>query len=130
METNHFNGLTEAEHERLSIMMEECGEVVGIIGKILRHGYNNHHPDDLNKVTNRELLEKELGDVLCSMFFMQNNNDVDEVSIKHNAFTKSLKLPKYLHHHDGIISADIITYKNAENDVILSKLLLSEDEEK
>ena len=33
-----FNGLTPAEAERLALLMEECGEVVQIIGKVLRHG--------------------------------------------------------------------------------------------
>lgn len=42
----HFNGLTPAEAERLAMLSEECGEVIQIIGKILRHGYDSYHPDD------------------------------------------------------------------------------------
>ena len=35
---DHFNNLTPGEAERLAILAEECGEVIQIIGKILRHG--------------------------------------------------------------------------------------------
>lgn len=40
----HYNELTPEEHERLSLLMEECGEVVQIIGKIFRHGYERYPP--------------------------------------------------------------------------------------
>lgn len=33
----NFNGMTPAETERLAILVEECGEVVQIGMKILRH---------------------------------------------------------------------------------------------
>ena len=39
--TAHFNGLSESEQERLSILIEECGEVVQAACKILRHGYES-----------------------------------------------------------------------------------------
>lgn len=60
--SEHFNGLTPAEAERLAMLSEECGEVIQIIGKILRHGYDSYHPDDPG-VTNRDLLGKELIDL-------------------------------------------------------------------
>jgi hypothetical protein len=37
-----FNQLTDAEAERLALLAEECGEVVQVIGKILRHGYESY----------------------------------------------------------------------------------------
>ena len=58
----HFNRLTPAEAERLAMLSEECGEVVQIVGKILRHGYESHHPDSPD-LSNRDLLAKELADV-------------------------------------------------------------------
>lgn len=58
----HFNKLTPAEAERLAMLAEECGEVIQIVGKILRHGYDSYHPADPN-TTNRDLLAKELRDV-------------------------------------------------------------------
>lgn len=59
---DHFNGLTPAEAERLAMLAEECGEVIQVIGKILRHGYNSHHPDNPS-TTNKHLLIAELRDV-------------------------------------------------------------------
>jgi hypothetical protein len=42
--SQHFNGLTPAEAERLALLAEECGEVIQAIGKVLRHGYESRHP--------------------------------------------------------------------------------------
>lgn len=47
--------LTNAELERLAILMEECAEVQHIIGKIIRHGYESFNPFDDNKTPNRKL---------------------------------------------------------------------------
>lgn len=58
----HFNKLTPAETERLAMLAEECAEVIQVIGKILRHGYENHHPDS-PLVNNKMLLANELTDV-------------------------------------------------------------------
>lgn len=60
--TEHFNKLTPAEAERLAMLAEECAEVIQIIGKILRHGYESHHPETPD-ITNRDLLGNELIDL-------------------------------------------------------------------
>ena len=59
MKTEHFNGLTEAEAELLAILSEECGEVVQMVGKVLRHGLES---DYKAKGKNRDLLQQEIGD--------------------------------------------------------------------
>lgn len=59
----HFNGLSPAQAERLAILMEECGEVVQIIGKILRHGFESCSPYGHSQETNRQALIRELFDV-------------------------------------------------------------------
>ena len=58
----HFNKLTPAEAERLAMLAEECGEVIQVIGKIMRHGYDSYHPADPT-TTNRALLGRELTDL-------------------------------------------------------------------
>lgn len=58
-----FNQLTPAQHERLVILMEECGEVVQVIGKILRHGVQSCSPFGASQETNGEALLRELTDV-------------------------------------------------------------------
>lgn len=59
----HFNELTPAQAERLAILMEECGEVVQVIGKILRHGFESVSPYGHSQETNRQALVRELFDV-------------------------------------------------------------------
>ncbi len=61
--TNHFNGLTEAKTERLVILIEECAEVQQCACKILRHGYDIRNPKDPGGETNREALNREMGDM-------------------------------------------------------------------
>lgn len=60
--TDHFNQLTPAQAERLAMLAEECAEVISVIGKILRHGYDSYHPNT-PAITNRDLLAHELADV-------------------------------------------------------------------
>lgn len=72
---SHFNQLTSAQAERLAMLAEECAEVIQVIGKIQRHGYNSYHPDD-NANTNRDLLQGEFGDVLAVMEMMLRANDI------------------------------------------------------
>ena len=96
--TNHFNQLTPAQAERLAMLAEECGEVIQIIGKILRHGYDSHHPDRPH-ITNRELLQRELTDFIAvenqiharDRLFMPSSVDVDM------AWNKKLR---YAHHQE------------------------------
>lgn len=61
MTTEHFNGLSEAEQERLVIVAEECAEVIHVTTKILRHGYESCHPKKPSE-TNRVALIREIAD--------------------------------------------------------------------
>jgi len=99
--TEHFNGLSEAEQERLSILAEECGEVVQIVGKILRHGYESFNPDDTFKTTNRSLLTKEIGDVAFITSFMVANGDIKSSTIEARIREKGKKIKQYFHHQEN-----------------------------
>lgn len=91
--------LSPAEAERLALLAEECGEVIQVIGKILRHGYESRHPD--GGPTNRQLLEKELGDVFAAcdlMWHDHGDRDINRDQINNARFTKHGKVKKYLHH--------------------------------
>ena len=68
------NNLTPAEAERLAMLAEECAEVIQVIGKILRHGYESHHPETTG-VTNRDLLNAEINDISGVIFGMYTAND-------------------------------------------------------
>jgi hypothetical protein len=97
MSGGHFNQLTPAELERLSLLMEEMGEALQVIGKIQRHGYESSHPDN-PAVTNRELLQKELGHVRHAMIRLCDAGDLDKSAIHESADIKAFKVERYLHH--------------------------------
>src|SRR4051812_10611568 len=94
--SEHFNRLTPAEAERRALLAEEMGEAVQSIVKILRHGYESTHPD--GGPTNRQSLEKELGDVHHAMTRLYFADDVDAASVSSHADAKAAKVGKYLHH--------------------------------
>jgi NTP pyrophosphatase (non-canonical NTP hydrolase) len=94
--TDHFNRLTPAEAERLALLSEEMGEAIQVIGKILRHGYESHHPG--GGPTNRELLEKEIGDVRAAVVMMNEANDISSIAIDRHEILKMVNVRKYLHH--------------------------------
>lgn len=84
-------GLTPAEYERLAILMEEMGEAIQIIGKVLRHGYEGHHPDT-PLTTNRALLEMELGDVRAAIILMMEAKDLNGAKMELHARHKFERL--------------------------------------
>ena len=79
---DHFNKLTPAQAERLAMLAEECAEVIQIVGKILRHGYESYHPETPQE-TNRDMLEDEVGDLHAVLEMMRSAGDADfpEVSM-------------------------------------------------
>lgn len=68
--------MDKAKIERLALLMEECAEVQQVIGKILRHGEFSTHPDTPN-ITNRDLLEQELCDLVGAMHLCNQEGDIN-----------------------------------------------------
>jgi NTP pyrophosphatase (non-canonical NTP hydrolase) len=91
-----FNKLTPAEAERLALLAEECAEVIQVIGKVLRHGFENHHPD--GGPSNRELLERECGDVGYAVALLVDAGDLDALDIERYTDGKAQLIAPYLHH--------------------------------
>ena len=94
----NFNKLTPAETERLAKLSEECGEVVQIIGKILRHGYESSSPFDSSCTTNRELLMNELADIMRITSLMMAINDLDPAYFEER-MAKPMSMA-YFHHQE------------------------------
>lgn len=94
------NGLSLAEAERLALLVEELGEAIQVIGKIQRHGYESRWPPEGEGQgpTNRELLEKELGDVEHAMLLLTSSGDLDNDAIYNNTVKKIEAVKPYLHH--------------------------------
>ncbi len=95
--SKHFNRLTPAEAERLAMLSEECGEVIQAVGKILRHGYESYHPADPS-TTNRDLLAKELSDLVSVMQMMDGDFSIIDAKDHDAAIAKKLR---YTHHQGG-----------------------------
>lgn len=91
MNANH---LTDAQTERLAILSEEAGEVIQVIGKILRHGFKPI-VGEIN-YDNTTDLEKELGDLYEAVNRLVDNGDISIANILHQAITKTRE--PYLHH--------------------------------
>lgn len=90
------NKLSEAEIERLALLAEECGEVVQVIGKILRHGFESYHPK--GHETNRQLLANEMGDLYAALEMMTKAGDLKMLEVLDAAQDKAQRVGKYLHH--------------------------------
>jgi NTP pyrophosphatase (non-canonical NTP hydrolase) len=92
-----FNGLTNAEAERLAMLAEEAGEIIQAVGKILRHGYQSTHPLDLHGPNNRDMLQEEIKELVAIASHMDECGDIlFAISTPfHNHWKKKLK---YTHH--------------------------------
>lgn len=106
---NEFsNQLTEAQIERLAILAEECGEVIQMVGKILRHGYLSYNPTlpPMKQRPNRAMLQKELGDLLWAISKLDDACDISFEIPRTNATLnmwlrrKEESAAPYLHHQE------------------------------
>lgn len=93
-------GLSEAQIERLAWLMEECAEVVHIVGKIIRHGYSSHHPKDPEGPDNRLQLAHELGDLFAAIGLMVYYEDFDQDVMAQRTPEKLGRVGQYLHHNE------------------------------
>ena len=99
--TKHFNNLTPAQAELLAMLSEECGEIVQIVGKIQRHGYDSYHPNDTQRITNRRLLEAEISDLKAICLAMIRGGDISEESV--NLEDILARKMKWTHHQSGLL---------------------------
>ena len=99
MNSKNINNLTAAETERLALLAEECGEVIQIVGKILRHGYDSSNPLDDSPI-NRRILEKEIGDIELAIYMLSEAKDIDRNEIDKARIEKGKKIGKWLHYQD------------------------------
>ena len=91
--------MTDAELERLAILVEEAAEVQQIAMKIIRHGYDSCNPFDADKTTNQELLQKELGDLTFGIQMRVDEGDINRSDIAKHRAKKKKNIRQYLHHN-------------------------------
>jgi NTP pyrophosphatase (non-canonical NTP hydrolase) len=83
--------MNNTQKEIMLIAQEECAEVVQAISKIFRFG-----PDDVyNDFTNKQRLEEEVGDLLCMIDLMMENNLINKEKVYTASTQKKIKLEKW-----------------------------------
>jgi NTP pyrophosphatase (non-canonical NTP hydrolase) len=92
------NELSDAQAERLAILLEEMGEAQQAIGKILRHGLHSWNPTVVGTGTNQDDLARELGDVKFAIQLLTDAGDVSNTDINAQMWKKTDKVQRYLHH--------------------------------
>jgi len=97
-----YNGLSEAEEERAALFIEENGEGLQAIGKVIRHGYESFNPFDPDKITNRTTLTKEVGDMLIAIELMLSAGDIDPYILMHHIRQKVNKMRPYIHCEENL----------------------------
>ena len=88
--------MTPAQTEALALLSEECGELVQIIGKIMRHGYFSCHPDTGRP--NYELLAREVGDVMAALRIAEVQRLISWGEVIRARDNKLVRVRQYLHH--------------------------------
>lgn len=89
--------LSDAEDERLAVLVEEMSEVTQIVEKIRRNGFDSNNPLKPDSPTNRELLEKELGHVQNAIRMMYDAADVSRLRVIESELVKKDTIKEWLY---------------------------------
>lgn len=87
--------VTEAESELLNLISEEAAEVIQIVSKTHRFGWDSYNPFDRNKETNRARLESEIGDILTLIDIAVQRKLIDVANIGKAIESKKERLKIY-----------------------------------
>lgn len=90
---SYYNGLDDAEEERLRLLIEECAEVSQAACKVLRFGKYSSYNGGINNQTS---LEHELGDLQLIRTVMQERGDVSQYNIDQRTISKRMKINQFL----------------------------------
>jgi hypothetical protein len=82
------NGLTKAQEERLTLLIEEASEIIYIACKIKRFGFESKDPTRPDSPSNREYLFEELKDLTAVLFAMQTD-ELNQFKMTNDAIFKS-----------------------------------------
>lgn len=94
------NGLSFAQAERLAVLAEECGEVIQAVGKILRHGNFRSGKLAMGDRTNRQNLEREIGDLNAILRLMDASQDINQRNVDNY---RNEKWAKYKEAGNGVL---------------------------
>jgi NTP pyrophosphatase (non-canonical NTP hydrolase) len=82
-------------HEALIITAEECAEVIQQISKIIRFGIDLPYVTAGDGTTNRQQLEKEVGDLICMIDILIELGIIDSRALTEAEIAKREKLKRW-----------------------------------
>ena len=93
--------VSAVDRELLICLMEECAEVIHIASKTVRHGLESYNPRELAGRSNKQALNREVGDLTCLITLLQQRTILHSDVISRYHDIKLRTLSEYL--HDGRI---------------------------
>ena len=84
--------MNERVLEIMGILQEECAEVIQEVSKCRRFGINESHKSG---ISHREMLEQEVGDVLCMIELLHQEGILSEDGLMKAKLKKEEKLRKW-----------------------------------
>lgn len=84
--------MTNTELELLGLLQEECAEVIQIVSKVRRFGYDSQNPYDPSGKSNLTLLKDEVGDVLAILKLLLQEGNLKKEEIDERVDWKLQKL--------------------------------------
>ena len=84
----------EKQLETMMILQEECAEVIQIISKIYRFGFDSRWPDETSP-NNREKMTEEIGDLLAMVDILVENCIISDTELNKARKNKKQKLKKW-----------------------------------
>lgn len=88
-------GLSQAQAERVALLMEELGELQQVLGKVLRHGWDSYNP--VTGETNRQLFTLERNDVRAAIKLIEER-DGFATTTDYQVLETLRRKSKYMHH--------------------------------
>lgn len=124
------SGLTPYQDECLTILMEECGETVQEICKIMRFGLTSesHHTLGSNHLT---CLEQELGDIIALIEIVRDSNiGITAYGLEQAKQKKLNKVNNWMKHTSTTnkTPSNLSTKNNGPDDALRTVLTLSQKE--
>ena len=90
--------MNKYQQECLTVLMEECGEVIQEICKILRFGLEEYSHHDVTK-THLECLQQELGDLLAMIQMLRDSElGLTDEGLKAAYNAKLVKVKQWMKH--------------------------------
>jgi hypothetical protein len=86
--------MNKETEETLVILQEECAEVIQSVSKILRFGFDSRYPTE-DSASTKECLTMEVGQVLCMINLLIDQNVIDEESMIAAMNYKQVKLKEW-----------------------------------